>query len=304
VGQTASQSPLQLNAALLNDAAGNQWALIINGPVSAVALGPGATAAVASVSTFGTAANADVTVSTTDITTGRLIKQGDKGSLNSLLVNTAAPFTGGSVAGNGKINVDGAVVRTSVSFSDFNNVWINGNGGVIEGFSTFQPANRPGGNWFTVKSTTVFTGGTAVYVTQIATVITGEIFKRYNPAVVTGGAWSAWQQVFDSGNTNFNVFGGLAASDRIAQGFAISSTLGIFLLSINSLGSATSITTVGNFDIEDAGSNTLAVVSSFSFNGSSNNKKCVVIATLSGLTVGEPLVISTSSIASKITVNF
>jgi hypothetical protein len=270
VGQTASQSPLQLGAALLNDAAGNQWALIINGPVSAVALGPGATAAVASVSTFGTAANADVTVSTTDETTGRLLKVDDFGIAQPILIPLAQDLD------------------TYITTGDY---YQEANNGASAG--TNYPIGRAGLLQVRVSNDEFFHQKYTEY-TNLG------VFRR----TLRNTIWTEWVKEFDTGNTNFNVFGGLAADDRIVNGFALSATSAVFNLPINSFTSPGSFTKVSTFKVLNAAAATIATDVTLSFSTSSTGKNLVLTAAVTGRTTGEPLVLLTETATSKITVNF
>lgn len=109
---------------------------------------------------------------------------------------------------------------------------------------------------------------------------------------------------FHTGNTNFNVFGGIAAGDRVATGFAVSATVAIFFLDISSVTSATGITAFGTFDALNAGLSTIASSVTLALSSSSNNKKVVLVATVSGRTIGEPLILITGTASSRIQVNF
>lgn len=115
--------------------------------------------------------------------------------------------------------------------------------------------------------------------------------------------------LFDSGNTNFNEFGGVNAGDVISTGIATSATEVRFFLPINSKISATGITLgTGLYSIKglngaDTGNNNLTLSGSFSF--LSGNKVVVLIVTgLSGLTQGGSYRLETESVNSVITVNF
>jgi hypothetical protein len=115
-------------------------------------------------------------------------------SSGELLVGRTTATGGGSVADDAQAYFNGAVNRAGVPFTDFNDVWVNLNGGIIEGKSGFQPSNRPSGagNWFHVTAYSNNTGGSTIYVTQVCTSITGGIFTRYNTGITTGGSWSNW----------------------------------------------------------------------------------------------------------------
>ena len=114
-----------------------------------------------------------------------------------LLIGQTVVSTGGSNGDDGLVYVNGGVVREGVIFDDFDNVWVQTNGAIIEGRSNFDPSNKPNTeNWFFVTATSIDTGGSSVYCVQTATSLTGRIYTRYNNNI-TGqgsgsGAWSSW----------------------------------------------------------------------------------------------------------------
>jgi hypothetical protein len=247
VGQTASQSPLQLNAALLNDAAGNQWALSVNGPNSVLALGPSSAASVDMINkNFGLgSSNATVIASNLDVIVNvgfYKISQAD-----------------GTASGTTPTNASYTVLHTQ-----------------FDGNSRTQIAWQAG-----IQTVFLYT-------------------RSRDPS--TG--WGAWVQIFDTGNTNFNVFGGLAADDRIVNGFALSATSAVFNLPINSFTSPGSFTKVSTFKVLNAAAATIATDVTLSFSASSTGKNLVLTAAVTGRTTGEPLVLLTETATSKITVNF
>jgi hypothetical protein len=247
VGQTASQSPLQLGAALLNDAAGNQWALSVNGPNSVLALGPGASA-----------------------TADMINKNFGLGSANS------------------PIAVSDLNLISNVGFYR------------ISAADSVTSGNSPGASAYTVLHTQFDT----VSQTQIAWQAGTQTVNVYTRAGSSAGGYGAWVQIFHSGNTNFNVFGGLAADDRIVNGFALSATSAVFNLPINSFTSPGSFTKVSTFKVLNAAAATIATDVTLSFSASSTGKNLVLTAAVTGRTTGEPLVLLTETATSKITVNF
>jgi hypothetical protein len=121
------------------------------------------------------------------------------------------------------------------------------------------------------------------------------------------GNFGDWVDVFHSGNTNFNEFGGTATNDIIAIGFAQNSSSAKFALSINSVIAPDSVSVLGDFEIVTVafeavtgGANVTPQLSS-----SSSNKVCILdVSNLSGLTKGESLYLRQNANNSKITVNF
>jgi len=111
-----------------------------------------------------------------------------------VFIGTTSHMSGGSNAGDAVAVVNGGVNREGIPFTDFDEAYVSDNRGIFEGTSGFQPSNNPGGsNWWHVISRTVATGGSATYITQTATSITGNIHTRYSSD--NGSSWSSWQSV-------------------------------------------------------------------------------------------------------------
>ena len=111
-----------------------------------------------------------------------------------VFIGTTSHMSGGSNAGDAVAVVNGGVNREGIPFTDFDEAYVSDNRGIFEGTSGFQPSNNPGGsNWWHVISRTVATGGSATYITQTATSITGSIHTRYSSD--NGSSWSSWQSV-------------------------------------------------------------------------------------------------------------
>ena len=115
-------------------------------------------------------------------------------STGDVFIGTTSHMSGGSNAGDAVAVVNGGVNREGIPFTDFDEAYVSDNRGIFEGTSGFQPSNNPGGsNWWHVISRTVATGGSATYITQTATSITGNIHTRYSSD--NGSSWSSWQSV-------------------------------------------------------------------------------------------------------------
>lgn len=218
--------------------------------------------------TFGTAAEADVTTSPTDTTAGRLTKVGDFGwGSNNRVLTT---------------DLDSTVYAGLYGFS----VGAVGNPTSLEGSLLVFPRSN--------------TSSGVRYIQQ-AFFEDGSQQTRTN----TNGAWSAWQPVYTGANLNPNVFGGLAANDTIAIGFAQNSVEAIFALPISLINAPSSITVTGTFSIlntafsaEDTG------ISTISLSARSSNKIALCsITTGGGLTGGQTLQLVCESGSSKVTVN-
>lgn len=114
-----------------------------------------------------------------------------------------------------------------------------------------------------------------------------------------------WRYLYDSGNTNFDEFGGVATDDAIAAGVSQTGAVAVFYLPINSYTAPTSITINGTFKVTDSnGASRGTGISSISMSAGTTNK--LVRLSISGLTltVDEPLELRTESSTSKITVNY
>ena len=89
------------------------------------------------------------------------------------------------------LDVNGPIRRRLKSFSDFNTAYGPGSDSIFEGYSNFQPSNRPSGaNYFHVKSMKIPVGGGGIYINQIAYGVNGSIHTRFSSN--NGSTWSAW----------------------------------------------------------------------------------------------------------------
>ena len=114
------------------------------------------------------------------------------GSTGRVGISRFGTFLGGSSA-SATLNVNGPVARIGASFTNFNELWINVDGGIHEGHSNSNPSNRPNSEaWFHCKAMTMTFNWVQVYVTQLCTTITGRIYTRYNTDVTRGGSWTSW----------------------------------------------------------------------------------------------------------------
>jgi hypothetical protein len=143
------------------------------------------------------------------------------------------------------------------------------------------------------------------YTTQTAIYFSGASTVQQKTRTVANGTWGDWVTVYNSDNTNFNVFGGVQGGDVIAQGVATSTTQARIYLPINSTVSASGITVIGSFELRKPDGSLLASSISLSFNGLSSNRTVVLILTgATGLVVGDAVDIRTTSPTDKITVNY
>lgn len=123
---------------------------------------------------------------------------------------------------------------------------------------------------------------------------------------VKDGTTVVERMVYDSGNTNFNVFGGNADNDVIAIGFAASSSLAIFYLPLNGKVPPTSISVTGTFAIRSPSASTkiaTGLTPTFA-NSASSNKAGFLQVSTSGLAAGQPLELQTEGATTKIVANY
>ena len=112
---------------------------------------------------------------------------------------------------------------------------------------------------------------------------------------------------YTSGNVNLYEFGGVATGDDIIIGYANSSTSARFYAPILSNTAPTGITVTGTFDAlimtsyATVGS---GLVPSSILSSSSNRMLSFQVSGLSGLSLGDPVMLRTESSTSKIVINF
>lgn len=123
-----------------------------------------------------------------------------------------------------------------------------------------------------------------------------------------GTTYQPWVELYHSGNTNFNEFGGIDIDHVVAQGAALNNNYVLFYLPINSHIPPTGITVEGTFKVRTLFNNAMvkANVTPTLFGISSNKVACIGFNTLgaTGLSQGDALELVTESSTSKITVNF
>ena len=111
--------------------------------------------------------------------------------------------------------------------------------------------------------------------------------------------------VFDSGNTNFNEFGGNATNDVIAVGEAVTSTVARFYFPLQSKNPVNSFTLIDTVNILK-GSATIATgltAGSITLSGLTSSKIAVLDITTSGLTVGDLSNLRTNTASASIQFN-
>lgn len=143
-------------------------------------------------------------------------------------------------------------------------------------------------------------------------------FGHFNSAIPKGGLWhrslsgtygaGTWLEIYDSGNTNFDEFGGIDGDD-IAVGWTRGTTTAYVHLPLSSPVDtpATGINVTGSFEVRDFTNNTLlgtVSASDFSFVRPSNKLILVLVQNLTGLTGQQPIILRTASSDAKIKVTF
>ena len=235
------------------------------------------------IDSLGTAANKDVTTSTTDTTANRLLKTGDfgiGGRAGPLATgfNLDTLYAGGNYAGYG----GGHALAT----------------GGTNPFPTLNGA-------FTLYCTGSGASTTDQYLTQVAFRSNANTLEmKFRSKENNALGWSTWKDLYHSGNTNFNVFGVQAGRVLNSTGVGLSSTSVDFDLPVQGLTNPTSITTSGGFNIIDVitgvnvGSNVLPALA-----GVSHGKNATSRFTVAGAGGGR-LYRAVAVSNSVITVNF
>lgn len=219
--------------------------------------------------TLGTAATKDVTTSPTDTTAGRLLKVGYMGL--------------GDTSGIEQSDLD-LIVRNGWHY----NLKYSIDGSVDGVFQTVTSMGDNANQGFQLGAFGAQGDGSE-----------GNTYSRRK----WQGGWREWRKIYDSGNTNFNEFGGQVANDTIGIAGRITNATGALFLPINSNTAPTSITSTGSFNIIRNGINEGAITSLTLTSGSSNK---VAILEFGGVIFnqGDFIQVRTAEVTSKITVNF
>ena len=222
----------------------------------------------ADISALGTAAYADLTISSTDATANRVTKVGDFG-LGSRVV--ACP----------NVDLNDVVVT---GFYDIS-------GATLNKPPALSPTNA-------VCMTIVRTSDNMVQMVYNRR--SHQIFQRYK-----NNTWSSWTEVLTDSNTNLNEFITNNIGERLLEGVAISTTEVDFPLPTPSFTYPTSITALGGYKIQDARSSTIVatgVLPALSPIATPNFTR--VRFTVVGAVAGKRYLGIATSTNSKITVNF
>ena len=181
-----------------------------------------------------------------------------------------------------------------------------------------SPINDPSG-FYGINNNTV---GKPSLGTNVFGIVTKLPYKNYQPQLFTGssgagnptaalrvydngaGSFSDWKELYHSGNTNFNEFGGTNAGDVIATGFCVSGSVARFFLPINSITVATGVTVSGAFDVRAANGGYLATGVVPSAVGIHSNRLVAVQVDSLSVSAGDSVWLSAVNSTSKITVNF
>lgn len=224
----------------------------------------------------GSAASRDVVSSTADATTGRVLTVGYGGLGGSRISK--------QTFGNDLVNV----------FSGSSEY----NGMIVE--VAVDTANKPSIARSDVAGFASVNGTTLIFTAIFPTSELGNVYTG-----IYSGTELTWRSSYDSGNTNFNDFGGVGTSDLIATGFAFNSSAALFNLPINSITSPSGISVTGMFEVRNQNA-LLASGAVPTITTSTSNKMLSLVVSGLGdvLTAGESLRLITESATSKITVNY
>lgn len=175
------------------------------------------------------------------------------------------------------IGIDSAITNSSL-INNFNTNFISGIYRTT-GSETGAPQTSGIASVINMDRTGV-NGTNQIYVRGNHDDNSGQIYFRGG----NGTVYSDWFEVYHSSNTNFNEFGGIAANDELAFGWALSSTILRFYIPINEFNSPSSINVVaGTFKVVNMGGTTIATgLSALSLTGQTTNRMLVVGVTVSG----------------------
>ncbi len=218
----------------------------------------------------GTAATKDVTTSTTDTTSGRLIGVDDFG-----ITGVSAPPYSSTLNYDSSDPYSGVHRITSAS-------------------QITLPSGVP-----VFGELKVSRYGVSELIQTYSAITSDQILSRR----IQGATIGDWVEIYHSGNTNFNEFGGLNANDTIGVAGRVTNSVAALFLPINSKVAPTSITTSGSFNLIRNGVNE-GSITGLSLKSESSNK--VAILEFGGVTFnqGDFIQVRTAEVTSKITVNF
>jgi hypothetical protein len=229
---------------------------------------------------FGTAASKDVTTSATDTTEGRLLTVGYGG------------LGGNRVTKDVYGNDIGLAAADSSRF-----------GGMIMEVAV-DTANKPSFANSSVAGTLYVSRFSLVFRAQFPSSEAGNVYTGFYD-----GTDIIWSKSYDSGNTNFDEFGGTgtgtSASAIVATGVMISDDIARFFIPLNGVTKPTSVSFTGNFTIFGNSTN-LGTLTSLAFNTVVSGNRVAVIqkSDITGSAINETLTLRQETSASKITVNF
>jgi len=118
----------------------------------------------------------------------------------------------------------------------------------------------------------------------------------------TGAAtWTTWSPEFSEANLNVNYFSG--TNQRVAVGYAKSSTEALFYLPVSSYSPAVSVTILGNFIAKTVADVDRSTAQAPVLVGETSDKVVVLLVNTTGATTGETLTLHANSSAA-VQVNF
>jgi hypothetical protein len=160
--------------------------------------------------------------------------------------------------------------------------------------------------YFASVVVTAASGGTNYIVTRMSTNDPAVFFGSHT----TSSDTIVWSNLFHSGNTNFNVFGGIASNVLIGNGHCGSSGTAFIYLDLNSFNQASTISFAANSTfklIDETGSVIRSGIPISQINldaGSSGKKARIRVFGNTDLTIGKPCELRQDNAQAKITVNF
>lgn len=119
-------------------------------------------------------------------------------------------------------------------------------------------------------------------------IFSGNGVNRFFMRSESGNVYSQFNELYHSGNSNFNTFGG-DGGNWVADGYAENSTTIVFKLDWNGISTPTVLSILsGNFNIKNktTGAQLVSNITSLTLNSKSSRKSAVVQYTTTGLTKG------------------
>jgi len=205
-----------------------------------------------------------------------------------------------------------ADVQTSTTDVTVGRVVINGGHG-LGGDGVAVDWNAPTASILAESSLNSPIGGTSVLGVNVKSGTTQSAFvgrnERFFGRTIEAGVVQPWHELYTGANLSPNVFGGGGSTIRIlGVGSAVSATLGIIYLPIMSLSLPSSISVTGTFSLRTTSGSIIKTgipASDISLGTAASTRYAnILVANLSGLSIGTTYELRNESIDGEIEVNF